>query len=99
MHARGQNEKWRTTANRLETRRVARASVIQSCRISSSVPMLRHQPCVVVSGSKTLTAKRATNAQGREGNQGNVHARHRSEASFPCSGLAGRVVRSCAAIV
>src|SRR3989442_16003825 len=58
MHARGQNEKWRITANRLETRRVACAIVIQGCRSSSTVPTLRHQPCVVVSGSKTLTAKR-----------------------------------------
>src|SRR5437867_7261267 len=72
MHARGQNEKRRITANRLETRRVACALVIRGCRISSTVPTFRHQLCVVVSGSKTLTAKWAKNGQGREGNQGNV---------------------------
>src|SRR5438552_18392452 len=97
MHARGQNEKRRITANRLETRRVACALVIRGCRISSTVPTLRHQPWVVFSGSKTLTAKRAKNAQAREGNQGNVHARDRSEAAFPRTALAGRVAQSAAA--
>src|SRR5438128_11829613 len=45
MHARGQNEKRRITANRLETRRVACALVIRGCRISSTVPTLRQHSC------------------------------------------------------
>ena len=43
-HVRGQNEERRITANRLETRRVACAIALEGCRISSTVPIIRHRP-------------------------------------------------------